>query len=308
MTSEKSPVKNPEIQVMKQRISKFFSEHGRLYGLNFKPRSDDVFVVTWPKCGTTWMQQILHQLRSGGDMSFDEISDVVPSLEGAYDTERDLEAEHNFQPRCYKTHAWYPDCPKGAKYIVIYREPCACFSSGFNYLKGWFFQPGEISLHEFVVDYALPRELINRMGPAPYFAHLLSWWEHRDDPNVLFLFFEDMKDDLESAVRKVASFIGIEDDERIKKAVQMSSFEFMKSNERKFSSAISSKYRNKICGVADETVVRSKVVTGSATKGREMMDEKTKEMIQAKWNEVVWKQTGFQDYQELRNAFKKQNE
>ncbi|XP_028406626.1 estrogen sulfotransferase-like isoform X1 [Dendronephthya gigantea] len=309
MSSEKTPAAgSPEIQLYKQRASKFYTKHGRLHGLNFKPRPDDVFVVTPPKCGTTWMQQILHQLRSGGDMSFDEITDVVPYLEAAYDTERDLEAEHNFQPRCYKTHAWYPDCPKGAKYIVIYREPCASFSSFYNFLKGWFFQPGEISLQEFVKEIELARgEPKSKMESASYFVHLMSWWEHRNDPNVLFLFFEDMKDDLESAVRKVASFIGIEDDERIKKAVEMSSFEFMKSNERKFSEYRTAKYRNKFCGIPDD-VVPSKVVTGSATKGREMMDEKTKEMIHAKWNEVVWKQIGFQDYQQLRNAFKKQNE
>ncbi|XP_028406629.1 amine sulfotransferase-like [Dendronephthya gigantea] len=309
MSSEKTlAAGSPEMQLFKQRASNFFSEHGRLHGLNFKPRSDDVFVVTSPKCGTTWMQQILHQLRSGGDMSFDEITDVVPFLESAYDTERDLEAEHNFQPRCYMTHAWYSDCPKGAKYIVIYREPCASFSSYFNYVKGWIFHPGEISLHEFVEEFLLVKgEPKSKMENASYFVHLMSWWEHRNDPNVLFLFYEDMKDDLESVVRKVASFIGIEDEERIKKTVEMSSFEFMKSNERKFTPVRVAKYRNKICGLPEGAVGRM-VVTGSATKGREMMDEKTKEMIQAKWNEVVWKQTGFQDYQQLRNAFKKQNE
>jgi hypothetical protein len=45
------------------------------------------------------MQQILHQLRSGGDMSFDEISDVVPYIEQAYDTEINLDAEQRYQPR-----------------------------------------------------------------------------------------------------------------------------------------------------------------------------------------------------------------
>jgi hypothetical protein len=39
------------------------------------------------------------ELRSGGDMSFDEINDVVPFIELAYDTELDLEAEHKYQPR-----------------------------------------------------------------------------------------------------------------------------------------------------------------------------------------------------------------
>ena len=112
------------------------TEHGTIHGLNFKPRSDDVIVVTPQKCCTTWMPQILHQLRSGGDMFFDEISNVVPFIEHAYDLEIDVNADHNYRPRCYKSHAWYPYCPKGAKYIVIYREPCAAFYSSFNYMKG----------------------------------------------------------------------------------------------------------------------------------------------------------------------------
>ena len=101
MSSEKSisAIESSGVQLLKQKTSKLYSEYGRIHGLNFKPRSDDVLVVTSPKCGTTWMQQILHQLRSGGDMSFDEINDVVPFLENAYDTEIDLEAEHSFQPR-----------------------------------------------------------------------------------------------------------------------------------------------------------------------------------------------------------------
>jgi hypothetical protein len=192
----------------------------------------------------------------------------------------------------------------GAKYIVIYREPCAAFYSYFNFFKGWFFQSGDISLHEFVKDFLLaigaPEK---KTDVASYFVHLLSWWEHKNDSNVLFLFFEDMKDDLESVVRMVAAFMGIQDEERIKKAVKMSSFEFMKRNESKFSEVRVARCRNKSCGIPDD-VAPSKVATGSATKGRELMDDKTKEIIQAKWLEVVGKQTGFQDYNELRCAFK----
>jgi hypothetical protein len=99
MSSEKSADVSAGMQLMMQRMSVFTTEEGISRGLSFKPRSDDVFVVTPPKCGTTWMQQILHQLRSGGDMSFDEICDVVPFIEFAYDAEIDLEAEHKYQPR-----------------------------------------------------------------------------------------------------------------------------------------------------------------------------------------------------------------
>ena len=99
MSSEKSADGSSGVQLLKKRVSCLETEEGRSRGLNFKPRPNDVFVVTSPKCGTTWMQQILHQLRSGGDMSFDDIDDVIPVIEMAYDTEIDLEAEHKYQPR-----------------------------------------------------------------------------------------------------------------------------------------------------------------------------------------------------------------
>ena len=48
---------------------------------HFHPRKSDVLIVTGPKSGTTWMQQILHQLRAGGDDCFESIDRVVPWLE-----------------------------------------------------------------------------------------------------------------------------------------------------------------------------------------------------------------------------------
>ena len=41
-----------------------------------------------------------------------------------------------------------------------------------------------------------------------YFDHILSWWAHKDDDNVLFLKYEDMKKDLPTAVAQIAKFIG----------------------------------------------------------------------------------------------------
>lgn len=201
---------------------------------------------------------------------------------------------------------WYPQCPKGAKYIVIYREPCAASFSLFTFLKNWLFEPGKITLHEFIKDFYLAHGTPKKKMDNPsYFSHFLSWWPHRNDPNVLFLFFEDMKEDLESIVRMVAAFVGIDDEERITKAVEMSSFEFMKKHERKFSDVRIARYRNKPCGIPGE-FYPSKVVTGSATKGRESMDDKTKELIQRQWLDLVGKETGFQDFNELRMAFKKE--
>lgn len=69
------------------------------------------------------MVQIIHGLRSGGDMNFEEISAVIPYIEMAHDCAYlDLNEPQGFLPRAYKTHTLYPDCPKGAgKYIFAIR-------------------------------------------------------------------------------------------------------------------------------------------------------------------------------------------
>ena len=53
-----------------------------------------------------------------------------------------------------------------------------------------------------------------------------------------------MLENLESAVRAVASFMGTEDETNIKNAVKMSRFDFMKKNQDKFASHLVSLSRN----------------------------------------------------------------
>ena len=237
-------------------------------------------------------------------MSFEDISDVVPWIDLAYDAGKDLNVEHKYHPRCFETHAWHEMCPKGAKYILVYREPCAAFYSFFNFFQGKYFQAGEITLDEFVRNISLFRSEKMRVN---YFDHLMSWWPKRNDANVLFLLYEDMLEDLEGAVRAVASFMGIDDEASIRNAVKMSTFDFMKQNQDKFATHNATSSRNKAIGIA-QGVLLQRIQTGSATKGREMMKEHTKQAVQEIWNDIVTKETGFQDYEELRNALKKEKQ
>ena len=64
-----------------------------------------------------------------------------------------------------------------------------------------------------------------------YFDHLLSWLPHKDDKNVLFLKYEDMKRDLPGAVSTIASFIGAElSSDVIAKIADVTSFDKMKND------------------------------------------------------------------------------
>ena len=308
MPVELNPTGSEGIKALKQRLQGLETEEGRLKGLDFAPRPTDLFIVTTPKAGTTWLQQMVHQLRTGGDMEFTEISQVVPFLEVAHDLHLDVHAEQKAFPRCYKTHCWYDHCPKGGRYIVCLREPCAVAYSFFKFFCGWYFQPGEVSLEEFIQEFWLARGAPqSKMQNASYFHHLASWWPHRNDPNVLFLFFEDLKEDLESAVRAVAEFMGIADEGRIKVALEMSTFSFMKQHEDHFNENIMKKKLNEACGLPkDAGVSSSKVRAGSSSEGQKALSEDIQREIQEKWETVVAPVTGCGTYQELRRAWKEE--
>jgi hypothetical protein len=59
-------------------LSKLFSEESERRGLAFQPRPSDIFISPYAKCGTTWLQQIVHGLRTRGSMDFEEITSVTP--------------------------------------------------------------------------------------------------------------------------------------------------------------------------------------------------------------------------------------
>ena len=68
----------------------------------------------------------------------------------------------------------------------------------------------------------------------PFWSHLSgvqSWWDYKDLPNILFLHYADMKRDLFSCIKKVASFLEIEITSAEITNVQNSiSFEAMRAN------------------------------------------------------------------------------
>ena len=302
--------KEDGLKVVLQRYSNLWTDESQLKGQDFQPRSTDIFVTGSPKSGTTWLQQIVHQLSTGGDMDFEDIIDVVPLVDFAYDLQQDLEVEQKGFPRCFKTHFWYPRCPKGAKYIWCVREPCACAYSFFKMFEGWIFQPGEVSVEDFIRERWLsigePRKLTDY---ASYFHYLASWWPHRNDPNVLPVFYEDLKECYESSVRCIAEFMGITDEGCIQVALERGMFEFMKRHSDKFGQKTFQKYYNVRAGLPDTTrMSKSKVRTGSTTEGLEMLSSEVRSEIQKMWEAVVTPVTGCATYSELRAAWKKEKE
>mgnify|MGYP006106644021 CR=1 FL=1 len=58
-----------------------------------KLRPTEVVITPFAKCGTTWIQQIVHTLRTRGDTDFDNISRVGSWIETAASLVLNLDAE-----------------------------------------------------------------------------------------------------------------------------------------------------------------------------------------------------------------------
>jgi hypothetical protein len=211
------------------RLENFFSDESTKAWQAFKPEPTDIIITTFPKSGTTWMQQIMHCLRSNGDMDFDEISVVVPWLEVAFDMGINLDA-CQINPRLFKSHLTAEEVPRGAKYIIIFRDPGKVLLSYYKFMEGWFFEPDSISLEEFAEV-----GFFNTSGFDNYWHHLKTWWVRRDDPNVLLLTYEEMKFDIAAIIKKLAKFADIRLTPKLLELTKhQSSHDFMRKNSTQF--------------------------------------------------------------------------
>jgi hypothetical protein len=178
------------------RVARFL--RGRL---DFVPRSDDIYVASYPRSGTTWMQFIVHLLVSGGSTSFRHINEVTPWFERSLASRRDAAAsfEERSSPRVFKTHLVYRWLPRSGRIIYLERD-------GMDVA---------LSYHRLHTDYLeyrgtfeefLPLFLKGRVQYGSWFEHVEGWERQRGNPRVTFVSYEEMRSDLSVCVRRVADF------------------------------------------------------------------------------------------------------
>jgi hypothetical protein len=257
----------------------------------YRPRPTDVVITPYSKCGTTWLQQIFHTLRTRGDMDFDDISRVVPWIETAVTLGLDLDAPQRAEPRGFKSHLSYDEVPKGARYIVAVREPKDAWVSLYRFMEGWFIEPGAISIAEFAQSF-----IDRHANGGGYWRYLTSWWAQRDNPEVLILSYEHMLAEPGVAIRRVAAFSGIPlDDDLLALTLEQSSFGFMAAHKDRFDEAMTravSEARGNLPPNSDASKVRQGTVGGH----RSELSAEVAEALDAMWRDVVTPATGFPDY------------
>uniref|UniRef100_A0A8D1BIH0 Sulfotransferase n=1 Tax=Sus scrofa TaxID=9823 RepID=A0A8D1BIH0_PIG len=140
---------------------------------NFQARPDDLLIATYPKAGTTWVQEIVDFIQSEGDAD-----------------------------RCHRApiHDRFP-----------------------------------------FIEWKIP--FLESVCWGSWYDHVRGWWDAKDQHRILYLFYEDMKENPKREIQKLAEFIGKSlDDEILDKIIHHTSFDVMKQNPMANYSSVPAKF------------------------------------------------------------------
>nr|XP_061807809.1 sulfotransferase 2B1-like [Nerophis lumbriciformis] len=193
-------------------------------------RPDDILIVTYPKSGTTWMQEIVPLIMSGGDPASVETSpnwERVPWLE--VDHTWTLNIDDKPSPRMFATHFLPRMMPPSffevkPKVIYVMREPKDVFTSSFHYcaMASFMVDPGPKS--EF-----LQKFLQGEVVYGSWFEHVKAWLDYKEE--IFRICYKELIQDLEDSVGRIALFLGKSlDNDVIAKIAERCLFKNMKKN------------------------------------------------------------------------------
>lgn len=203
----------------------------------FQGRPDDIVISTFPKSGTTWISEIVDMVLNDGDIEKckrDVITTKIPMLE-LYEPEQNISGIEFLKttpsPRVIKTHLPTDLLPKSlwenkCKMIYMARNAKDVTVSYYHFDLMNNLHPVPCTWEEYVLKF-----LDGNVPYGSWFNHVKTWWEKKKEHPLLFLYYEDLKQNPKEEIKKVASFLGKTLDEKtLDKIIHHTSFEMMKDN------------------------------------------------------------------------------
>lgn len=198
---------------------------------------DDLWIVTAPKCGTTWTQEMMWLLDHNLDYAaaaevnliersiFLEFCAIVPQIE----EDTIAAVERMDRPRHIKSHLPMALLPKQLWTVrprIVYcaRNPKDMVTSFYHHYCHLHGYPG-------TKEAFLEAILHDQVMFQPQIPHTLDFWSIRNEPNVLFLHFEEMKRNMAAVLVRASRFLDKSyTKEQLAQLENHLSFDVMKNN------------------------------------------------------------------------------
>ncbi|GJQ75779.1 hypothetical protein Trydic_g17850 [Trypoxylus dichotomus] len=188
--------------------------------LDFEVRSDDVWLVSYSRTGSTWCQEIIWLAMN--NLNFEKATSTIQQLRAPmmemsiyfFDNKEFCELIGNNSieyvknvpsPRFIKSHISYDLLPtqlKDVKPKIIYmsRNPKDVFLSYYPHMQMFY---GLNATFEESAEMFCK----GKMPLGCLLDHYLGFWQRRDEPNILFLKYEDLRYDTKETIQRIANFL-----------------------------------------------------------------------------------------------------
>ncbi|XP_066485300.1 sulfotransferase 1 family member D1-like [Tiliqua scincoides] len=203
---------------------------------SFQARPDDLLIATYPKSGTTWISEIVDMIYNDGNVEQckrDSITNRVPFMEmlipGIFNGVEKLNMMPS--PRCIKTHLPVQLLPKSVgksscKIIYVARNAKDVAVSYYH-----FYQMAKLHPEPGTWDEFLEKFVEGKVVFGSWYDHVNGWWEKRKSLPLLYLFYEDMKEDPRRELQRVLRFLEKEvTEEIVQRILHHTSFQEMQKN------------------------------------------------------------------------------
>lgn len=202
-------------------------------------RDGDICFISFPKSGSTWLSHVIYLIVHNGETpTKNTLRSSLHWVASSWPYPRSRkELEALPSPRIFKSHMPYHMAVGGepveapCKYIYIARNPKDVAVSYYHFESGKKWSGNYSGSWEHWLDAFLK----GRIQRGDWFDHVLSWWIHSQAENILFLRYEDMKNDFDRVLNTLCEFLGYElaDD---RKAIIKDKTSFSKMKKDEFSS------------------------------------------------------------------------
>ncbi|XP_034041365.1 sulfotransferase 6B1 [Thalassophryne amazonica] len=194
----------------------------------FQAREDDMLLVAYPKCGFNWVVALMRKIIT---VSTGVKMDVkMPPLMEFFGPNALKDVVQAPSPRFLGTHL-HPDIippsfyEKKTKMLVVFRNPKDTVVSYFH------FSNNNPVLPDTTWDSFYSSFMAGDVAWGSYFEHVLAWEKKLNDPNVMLVTYEELKQDLRSSVRQISEFFSFSlTDDQVQQISDEGTFAAMKDS------------------------------------------------------------------------------